>query len=380
MTYQPNFQDPRVQKKVKRAIGWAQACLSETKSRTWSTRELNLQLGQPNKDLGRYLRNHLLICTDEHYCEGKSKSYLLNLRGRDRLREQLELHNTNIITSIPLCITSQESLEDLAINWTKQEFQRELSTRVFTYKHASNRNWHPLQRVKREIKRVVFRDSGLKYQYDIECCAPRLLLQHSQQIPEILDQERQVGPKNNKRPLWLQGPMDLWLDHIQQYLANRTEIRNALAQRLEIDLETAKQIITALFAGARIALNTDSSIYQMLSGDPARIHALKQDPYVSGLVEEIKIMWLYITPTMSRRTSNKTGRLVPISSREKWHRYFQLEYQVLSAITDYLKSTDNEFFTEHDGWSCANEVDQNLLRNYVSERTGFDIKLDLEVL
>lgn len=377
MTYQPNFQDPRTQRRIRRALGFAVACISAHEPREWSTRYIDRWFGISSNNLSRYLRQQLLICVEHRYKLGHSKKYLLNTQGRDYLKHNLGL--------APELVVEQQNKpqpkdQDLAIAWAKTEFAKELATRVFTYRHKSNRNWHPLQHVRRAIKQQVFRDSGLKYQYDIECCAPTLLLQHSQQIPLKLDLEQLVGPKNCKRPLWLQGPMDLWLDHIQQYLRDRTEIRNALAQRLEIDPNKVKQIITALFAGARIALNTDSAIYQLLDGDLARIHALKQDPYVQGLVQDIKIMWLYITPTMSRRTSNKTGRLVPISSREKWHRYFQLEYQVLSAITDYLTLTDNEFFTEHDGWSCRYEVDQNLLRNHVRERTGFDIKLDLEVL
>jgi len=172
--------------------------------------------------------------------------------------------------------------------------------------------------------------------------------------------------------------MDLWLPCVQEYLANRTQVRNQLATRLEITDEVAKQIITALFAGARIALNTDSSIYQLLDGDIARIHALKQDPFIEPLREEIKTIWEYITPTLPRRTTtrNNKTRLVPISSRDKWNLYFQLEFQVLGAITDYLRSTDNEFFTEHDGWVCSREVDQDSLRVYVRDKTGFDIKLD----
>jgi hypothetical protein len=229
----------------------------------------------------------------------------------------------------------------------------------------------------------VFRDAGLKYQYDIQCCAPRLLLQYSQQIIEVLDLELVVGPQNAKRPAWLQGPMDLWLFNMQAYLADRTQIRTELALRSDISAEQAKEIINALFAGARIALHEDSSIYQLLEGDIAKIHYLKQDSFLSGLREEIKTMWEYIRPVMSKRTiTTKTGqeRLLPISSKQKWNLYFELEHRVLNAITDYLTLTDNQFFTEHDGWSCVNEVDQTALREFVRTKTGFDIQLDLEIL
>ena len=53
--------------------------------------------------------------------------------------------------------------------------------------------------------------------------------------------------------------------------------------------------------------------------------------------------------------------------------------QVLGAITDYLTLTDNQFFTEHDGWSCVKEVDQQALIDFVRTKTGFNIQLDLEI-
>ena len=380
MTYEPNFNDPRIKRRIKRAIGFACACISPTKEHSWNSLYLDKWFGKSSNELSKFLRNRLLICTDEHYSKLKkiSKKYRLNLTGVSYLQSKLNPQQEHIV-QYPCVIQVNNS----GVAWAKEEFKAELSTRVFRYEHKSNRNWHPLQRAKRAVKRVVFRDAGLRYQYDIQCCAPRLLLQYSQQIPEILDSEHPVGPQNNKRPAWLQGPMDLWLHNMQAYLKDRAQLRTELAERADISVELAKEIINALFAGARIALHEDSAIYQLLSGDIAKIHYLKQDPFLTGLRDEIKIMWEYIRPVMPKRTiTTKTGqvRLLPISSKEKWNLYFKLEHQVLGAITDYLHETDNQFFTEHDGWSCVNEVDQTALRLFVRTKTGFDIQLDLEIL
>jgi hypothetical protein len=309
-----------------------------------------------------------LVCTDQHYSSLShvSKKYKLNPCG-------VEVLTPSMTTSV---------LQVSAVDWTKEEFKQELSTKIFKYTNKSNRNWHPLQRVKRQVKREVFRDANLKYQYDIQCCAPRLLLQYSQQIPEVLDPIKVVGPQNNKRAAWIQGPMDLWLPNLQAYLKDRTTIRIELAQRAEISVKQAKEIINALFAGARIALNEDSDIYQLLDGDIARIHYLKQDRFISGLRDEIKIMWDYIQPVMPKRTiTTKTGQVkqLGISSKQKWNLYFALEMQVLTAITDYLTDNNNKFFTEHDGWCCEKEVDQIQLIDFVRTKTGFDIELDLEI-
>jgi hypothetical protein len=177
--------------------------------------------------------------------------------------------------------------------------------------------------------------------------------------------------------------MDLWLPNMQAYLTDRTEIRLALAQRADITPEQAKEIINALFAGASIALNENTDIYQLLSGDIARIHYLRQDPFISGLRDEIRIMWEYITPLLQKRTyTTKSGktRTSPKTSKQKWQLYFELEMRVLSAIIDYLTETNNKFFTEHDGWVCEKPVDQQALIEFVRTKTNFNIELDMEIL
>jgi hypothetical protein len=373
MAYTPNFADPRVKKRIKRAMGFAIACFSDVKERTWSTRYIDKYFGISSNPLSRYLRDTLLTCTDQHYSSLShvSKKYKLNITGVNNLQSMLTEPTTTSVLQVK------------GIEWAKEEFKQELSTRVFKYTNKSSRNWHPLQRVRRDIKRSVFRDSNLKYQYDIQCCAPRLLLQYSQQIPELLDPKELVGPQNKKRPKWCQGPMDLWLPNMQAYLKDRTQQRNELAQRADITPEVAKELINALFAGARLGLIEDSAIYQLLQGDIARLHYLKQDPFVVGLRDEIKIMWDYIKPTMYRDVIiTKTGqqKQLPISSKQKWNLYFFLEMRVLTAITEYLTETNNKFFTEHDGWSCETQVNEIALIDFVRTKTGFDIELDLEIL
>jgi hypothetical protein len=373
MTYTPNFTDPRVKKRIKTALGFSLACISDTKERSWSTRYIDKYFGVSSNPLSRYLRDSLLICTDPHYSvlTKTSKKYKLNTANADKLQTLLTDPKTTCVLQVS------------AVDWALTEFKQELSTKVFKYTNKSNRNWHPLQRVRREVKREVFQDSNLRYQYDIQCCAPRLLLQYSQQIPEILDPVKLVGEQNKKRPKWLQGPMDLWLPNMQAYLTDRTTCRNDLAARADITPELAKEIINALFAGARLGLIEDSAIYQLLQGDIARIHYLRQDPFISGLRDEIKIMWEYIKPVMSRRTiKTKTGleKRLGISSKQKWNLYFELEMRVLSAIIDYLTETNNKFFTEHDGWVCEKPVDQQALIEFVRTKTNFNIELDLEIL
>lgn len=354
VTYTPNFQDPRVQRRVRQALGFARACFSENKSLAWSTRYIDRYFGESNKPLGHWLRQQLLVVTNEHYDmeRGICKQYRLNAQGVQQVKAQLE--NDNLLTI---------SVYDLAQEWTQQEFQDELSQRKFTYQDLSNRLWHPMQNLRREFKQQALKDAGFGYQYDIECCAPRLLWQHA-----YLHQDE---------------PMDVVPEYIDAYIRDRNSIRQEIASQVDLDPSAIKVIVNALFSGAKLGCNPKFALYKMLNQDRARMTYLQQDPFITGLRQDIREMWQYIAPSMSRRTicdKNQRTRVVPLTSRDKWTRYFELERCVLNSVIDYMNLTDNQFFAEHDGWTCVREIDHDSLRNHVQNQTGFDIKLDLEIL
>lgn len=387
--YQPNFTDPRVVRRIRRALGWVAACMEPDQTRHWRSTEIDRWCGQGQHDLGSYIRGSLLIPTESPH-KNLATGYRLNLSGYHRLARLVGLIQTQ---APPQGQAQQEFHKEISetqiqtsmapADWALREFHNELRTGQFSYQLHSDRHWHPLQNMRRAVKARVFHQSDYRYQYDIQCAAQTLLLQYSQQIPEKLDSDRLVGPRGHRRPLWLQGPMDQWLPNVQAYISDRRRIRQELSERIGISTDLAKQIITALFAGARISVHHRSAISRILDGRVDRIQALRTDPFIAPLKDEIRTIWEYIRPTMSRRTqTDRLGRTrrVPITSRERWRLYFQLERQVLAAISDYLMSTGNQFFTEHDGWVCRHPVNQTDLIEHVRQVTGFQIQLDLCIL
>lgn len=352
MTYTPNFADPRVQRRIRRAIGFASGAVNPDRSRPWSTRYIDKWFGVQSNPLSRYLREQLLIVTDNHWNKdnGKCKEYRLNTAGVNHLLAQLDQDNTQ--------------LHHIVVEVTQTEYTEELQSGNFTYNDKSSRLWHPLQNFRRAVKLDVLNHAGYQYHYDIECCAMTLIHQYSQQIPEVMQ-----GKK------WQQGPMDLYLFALRDYLRDRTGIRNQLAQDTAIEPETIKRIINALLAGARLSANPTTEIYRLLQGDVARIQFLQQHEYLTQLRADIKTCWDYIKPTMSRRTGH-SNRLIPISSRQKWGVYFDLERQVLNEIRAFLCETHNRHFLEHDGWSCADPVDLETLRERIKENTGFRLEFE----
>ena len=355
MSYKPNFNDPRVIKKIKTAVGFVGACFSSTKPHQWSTRYMDKFFGQQQHDLSKWLRNELVICTNERYTMGTNhcKEYIKNQTGYDNLICSLRQS-----TSYP----SVSQVGTIVTDWVKDEYKTELETKNFKYDDKSSRLWHPLQRVRKEHKMVVFSDSGLKYQYDIECCAPTLIHQYSQMLDD---------------------PMDLYLPALTSYIKDRKTIREQIASEAEIPPEIAKEIISALVNGAQLGMNYKSDIYKVLKGDKARIEYLKQNEYIQDLRNDMKVCWSYIKQTLPVIThTDKNGRIRtrPISSKQKAGVYFDLERVVLNSVIEYLKSTNNQYFLEHDGWVCTNEINVNELVKWVKVNTGYDINLDWSVI
>ena len=104
MSYQPNFNDPRVRDRCQRALGFLCGVMSTTKSQSWSSRYIDRYLGSQRNDLSKYLRENLLIVTDEFYrynsSQNKCKEYRLNQIGLDHLREALNLTNIQTYPSV----------------------------------------------------------------------------------------------------------------------------------------------------------------------------------------------------------------------------------------------------------------------------------------
>lgn len=370
--YNPNFTDPRVQRRIKLALGWAKGVLSSTEQRAWSTRYIDKFFGVQSNPLSRYLRTILLITTNSNWNKdsGICKQYILNQRGYDYLRDCLMGQTTKSWQEyfrdidpevnthkypIVLQVHQQEFDRHLIKELVNREYGSELKNLHFNYKDQSQRLWHPIQNIKREFKKEIFKEHGLKHNYDIASCAPRLLLQYSQTLG-----------------------LDLYLFAINDYIKNKKEIRQRLAKELELSVKDIKIIINALFCGARMGVNQDFALSQLVKHDPARMYLLKEDSFIKELRADIKEMWRVIETSMPKITTSKSGteRKVALSSKRKWQKYFELERQVLNEINEFLCQTNNACFLEHDGFVSNEPIDQEKLIEFVRAKTGFVIELD----
>ncbi len=376
--YQPNIKDPRVLRRITRAHGYVINVFSEKTELSKSRKALDKQFGQYQDPLGKFLKDTLLICTDEHYSHNAklSKKYILNKDGVNYTRNLL-LDNIDSIASpftpperkhlLSANLSTRTKLIDefVVIKLAEQEYKLELETKDFVYDDISNRLWHGIQSMRSKYKKKLLNKYGMKYHYDIKACAPTLLYQHAQHLG-----------------------MDEYLLSINDYLKNRTQWRDRLTVEGELLEEfgyghkTSKILINALFCGARLGHSTEFALSQLLNNDYARIEWIKQDDDISALRKDIRSLWESIKPFMNRVQKmypDGSKRMLAITSKQKWSVYFDLERQVLNAARRYLKKTNNNCFLEHDGWCTEKEIDVIDMQRYVLEITGFKIEVDSEV-
>lgn len=370
--FQPNWTDPRTLARAKKAYGFARACMSETKPRSWARNMLDKHFGQQQNDLPNYLRKMLLICTNHHFAIGTNqcKQYVLNPAGMEKLRNILM--NSGMVKDVPVPVVLENTGPDYLPDQAKfafdqqivaefcvRQFNNELEAQQFTYEDKSGRLWHPIQNIRRDFKRQVLSNANLKHQYDINCAAPSLILQFAKQ-------------KGMKHP----G------EFIQAYIDNKEAIRHHIADIAEIDIKTAKVIVNALFCGARLSANPNAAIYQLLGYDRARVMVLQDDAFLTCLKEDIKMCWVAIEPSVGTIYYEKCGRMrkKAMNSKRKWGVYFDLERKVLDAARKYLKLTENGCFLEHDGFAATEQVDLSELENYIEQQTGLRVSYSEEIL
>lgn len=326
--YQPNLQDPRILKRVLSSLDWVSTYLQPHKDNWLSAREIQRQLGSQSRPLGVWLRNTLLVCVNPYYNteQGICKTYRLNVDGYSQLCNSVGY--TAKYTPTP-------------------EITKELILGVFEYTAKSHREYHPLQNLPKRVKRPLLAQHGYRYEYDIQCCAQTLLLQHA----------RKLGFKKSTPAL-------------DQYIQDRTLVRQQLSKRSELDTATIKKILTAILNGGSISTWYENLIFSYVDYNTIMIEYLKQDDYIVQYQKDVRAMWSYIR---SHRGLEKGERF---NAKMKSELYRELEGSVRTVVRTYLRRTGNKAFVEHDGWTCDKAVDISRLCYEVKRQTGFVIELD----
>ena len=380
--YKPNFKDPRTIKRIRTALSFVEKTFRFEDSEIYlskSTIDRKEHLGHSGNQLGRYLRNLLLICINENYSslgERKiSKRYKSNLNGVRYLTEVLDNSYTGSYRDyLDTNNTQQQQTHNSVIHLREKQaqtlfdqYQDQITTGDFVMKTHGNREYHALQNIPRDIRARKFAEKGYCYDYDIETAAPTLLLQRAKMPPSITEP--------NKRQL---TKPTLVIDY---FLENKVEIRNIIAQDCGIDYNQAKKVITALFQGAILSCWHTNRIYRdTLNYNTIALEALKAHPLILALREEIRLMWNVLDHDFERSTyrdKNGITKTKRISGKQKVNKYQELELEIMTQVKRYMRDQISvRFISEHDGWKTTSPIDVFELRQLIKQRTGYVINID----
>lgn len=351
--YQPNFNDPRVIKKCGNVMNWCKTHLNSKHSKHISSRVLSKVFGPSCNDLSKWLRVNLLFQVGSYEVGGECYSYILNKDGLDKISSLIEQNfkpeeerqkkrrKNKLAAATAIMLNTSVTFSDKYEKYVNEmTFQKD-----FTYKEIDNRFYHELQNIQRDYK-TDFWKGHLPYDYDIEACAPTLLAQYAEQC----------------------GLIHLLNATLRDYLEHKDEFRNYLADLLDIDVQVAKELINALFNGAKISNNKvyQCSIFKMLDLNEDKLLLLKNDKKIKELRLNIKHMW-------DRIKVIEKGRGTSWSKGDKWNIYFKLERNVMDVIYDELQKQNIFFFKEHDGFRTNNEIDIDFVEKAITEKTGYKI-------
>ena len=338
--YTPNWNDPRVRRRIKHAIGFASASLTVDKGRQWTTRELDKHLGRTCESLGAYLRDRLLLCTDDIYWFGthgsKCKEYRLNPNGYAELCEHIDLGDK---TSVWLTHTAQRGVE-----WFEKQYAQELESGNWQYTSTSNRLWNPAQSYPNTIRKTAFANQGYVWEYDIVSAAPTLITE--------LARNSGLGKK---------------IPVIEAYLADPNKYRDQIALEIGVAPRVVKQIILMKFAGAR--MGPMGSIINKLPKGTLHYERLKHNQLFQDICKEIPYLWTAI---------RKHQELPRLTSRDKWFMFFEQEAQVMKVVRKQLNKTGMKYFLEHDGFRCTHYINENSLRLCVRKCLGINVVFEVE--
>lgn len=326
---EPNWQNRAIQRRAETIIKFCEDYLVKKPVFWLSRSQIHLHFGNTSRHPGAWFRSQLLIQEDGYYnpLTGQCKKYRLSMKNLEELKKK-----TGYIT-------------DYAV---EEHIQQELESGEFVYQEKSQRRFHPLQFKPKYKKRTILSRSGYKYEFDIECAAHTLILQHAQHLGH-----------------------DKSTPRLDEYLMDRRRIRAWLAEELGCEIKTAKTILVGLLQGAVISSWHTSTIFEQLAWNRSKLEHLRNQTWIQEYQQEVREIWRTIK-TQRGITERLTGRI-------KSGIYRELEQQVGKEIQRYLKKSKNTYFFEHDGWSCREMIDPRELTARVRCKTGFVITLDCTI-
>lgn len=413
-SYHPNFTDPRVIKRVKSALRFVEWLTKVNDETQISQTAIHKYIGNSGNQLSGYLKEVLLICTNDHYSKdaGVAKSYIKNwsgvkfllasLKGRTTLTypewEEQWLKDNPIFARkkvdkkvcvcgvCALCMlqpdtpqqpyiepeereprhTGQDYVD--IVNDTIEQYNDPLLSGEFEYYEKGDRDNTPFQSVAKYIRNPICKQYNYQLDYDIDCA-----------MPSIISQYAKMNGLTTATPM------------IDYYINNKKEVRQDLAKKLYINLKQAKLLINALCNKARLQKGSDYGMTQIrkdiLKSD-WRIDLAKKHPFIQAFRAEIDACWKQLVKvglvSRSVKSTDEDGNdeYAKRGAKEYSQVYRSQEKLIGRLMKQYINDnqTTNKCIFIYDGWVCQKEIDVDGIIAHIKEKTGYQLRLSCKQL
>lgn len=385
-------------RKVKKALQGVAINTNKTKPREWASNSIRTWLGKD--ELGKQLRTMLLTCTDESYSNFEDnkfcKKYIRNdvgfkyfcsiVDGKTSISyENFLVMMEDVDFKVGVDEQTRKKDYEMVSQIMAREHETELAKKKFKMKRVGDREYHPIQNMKKSIRNQFLVEHGLPYDYDIQAAAPTLLYEHAircgmkrklKHIKTLVD-----DPAAARYNLW--SELNARVRSIKLHNEENVDKANNITKKVtEFTFSEVKKIITALFCGARVCYKTghyqNYALSQMLENNQMKMIVLDGSVYISQLRKEIGHMWSAIKKHETHRAT-LGGRNLPLTSKQKWGIYFRLENEVMTAVKGALERHNIKYLTIHDGMQTNKPIDTMWLADEVFMDTGYKINFATDV-
>jgi|GEM_PF-2065977 len=351
ITYKPNFKHATFIDRAERALRWCDEMRLFKRDKQAHRNVLFDVFGNTSRQPGRWLRHKLLHQMGGFKPGSHSYSYRLNLEGYQEVYALLKKQPPSEIAIV------MDRFGDL-INGAVE----------IKYDDKGNRRYHPIQNIKREIRKQAFADW---WDYDIEACAATLVHQYA-----VKHYRHIKGGDSTVEPF----------PTVARIIHDKAAVREHIAALTGLDAKAAKDLIQMLLFRAVFAPHHRSRAFQMLRGDESIYYRFVNDPFVAAFRHEVKSVWHwarqhYRYERARRFLQGETLASLPgRDSKVRMEIYLSLERRVIDAMLNGLRDQGAPVFLMHDGFMTKRRVVVAALERTVLSQTGFAIKLKEEQL
>lgn len=223
------------------------------------------------------------------------------------------------------------------------------------YKLADdNRYYCWFTNVRKEIRQKLFVEThGVLYDYDIEAAKATVTLQAWREWMQINHPGALRSSNACKLATW------------SKLVYNRKAFRKQLAEEVGISVQHAKEICQSVLNSGFATPHFDNPICQLIGTNATRV-LLDNDLY-KGLRADFQTMWQYFEEIADE--GQTSGQFMSAM-------YNKQEKQIMDAVAESL-SVDAWYV--HDGFMTHEEVDMEILAEQVKQKTGLNVKFEIQI-